>query len=171
MITLEYSIIYSKRRTISLQVKNDASVVVRAPFDYNKELIDRFVSSHIDWISKKLDIVKSKPKIDYLTDKQVKELKISVKEIITPIIAHYSKILNVFPRRVSINTAKTRFGSCSSNGNLNFSCRLGLYPHEAIEYVCVHELAHLKEMNHSPKFWAIVESVLPDYKERKKLLK
>lgn len=171
MITLEYSIIYSKRRTISLQVKSDASVIVRAPIGCSKELIDKFVSSHIDWINKKLDIVKSKPKIDYLTDKQVKELKKSVKEIIAPIIAHYSTILNVFPGRVSINTAKTRFGSCSSNGNLNFSCRLGLYPYEAIEYVCVHELAHLKEMNHSPKFWAIVESILPDYKERKKLLK
>ncbi len=171
MIALEYSIIYSKRRTISLQVKNNACVVVRAPIGYSKELIDRFVNSHIDWINKKLDIVKSKPRIDYLTDNQVKELKKSVKEIIAPIIAYYSKIMGVFPGRVSINTAKTRFGSCSSNGNLNLSCRLGLYPYEAIEYVCVHELAHLKEMNHSPRFWAIVESVLPNYKERKKLLK
>ena len=79
--------------------------------------------------------------------------------------------MGVSYEKVSINSAKTRFGSCSSRKTLNFSYRLALYPYEAIEYVCVHELAHLTEMNHSKKFWAIVEKYLPDYKERKKLLK
>ena len=73
--------------------------------------------------------------------------------------------------RIAITSAKTRFGSCSSKGNLSFSYLLMLYPDSAIDYVVVHELAHLKEMNHSPRFYKIIEEVLPDYKERKKLLK
>lgn len=166
---VEYSVIYSKRRTISIQIKSDGCVVVRAPFGCSKELIQRFVSSHTDWINEKKMLVKSKPSIDNLSKEDIVKLKSKVKEIIDPIIAYYSGLMGVSPGRVSINTAKSRFGSCSSKGNLNFSCRLALYPYEAIEYVCVHELAHLKEMNHSKKFWAIVEGVLPDYKARKKL--
>jgi predicted metal-dependent hydrolase len=73
--------------------------------------------------------------------------------------------------RITITGAKNRFGSCSSKGNIAFSYRLMLYPEAAIDYVVVHELAHLLEMNHSPAFYKIVESVMPDYKERRKLLK
>jgi predicted metal-dependent hydrolase len=73
--------------------------------------------------------------------------------------------------RITITSARTRFGSCSSEGNISYSYRLMLYPEEAIDYVVVHELAHRREMNHSPRFYAIVERILPDYKERRKLLK
>jgi len=73
--------------------------------------------------------------------------------------------------RITITSAKTRFGSCSSKGNISYSYRLMLYPEAAREYVVVHELAHLLEMNHSKRFYAIIEKYLPDYKERKKLLK
>ena len=73
--------------------------------------------------------------------------------------------------RITIASAKTRFGSCSSKGNISYSYRLMMYPEEAIDYVVVHELAHRIEMNHSPRFYAIVERILPDYKKRRKLLK
>ena len=73
--------------------------------------------------------------------------------------------------RITITSAKTRFGSCTSQKNISYSYRLMLYPKEAREYVVVHELAHTFEMNHSRGFYAIIEKVLPDYKERKKLLK
>ena len=73
--------------------------------------------------------------------------------------------------RITITSAKTRFGSCTTQKNISFSYRLMLYPELAREYVVVHELAHLIEMNHSKKFYAIIEKYLPDYKERKKLLK
>ena len=73
--------------------------------------------------------------------------------------------------RITITSAQKRFGSCNSNGNICFSYRLMLYPESAREYVIVHELAHLKEMNHSKAFYAIIASVLPDYKHRRKLLK
>ena len=73
--------------------------------------------------------------------------------------------------RITITSAKKRFGSCSSQGNISFSYRLMLYPEAAREYVVVHELAHLKVMNHSKDFYDVVASVLPDYKNRRRLLK
>ena len=73
--------------------------------------------------------------------------------------------------RITIRAAKTRWGSCSGAGNLNFHWKLILMPDEVLDYVVVHELAHRKQMNHSPAFWAEVEKVLPDYRERRRWLK
>ena len=73
--------------------------------------------------------------------------------------------------KVTLREQKTRWGSCSSNGNLNFNWKLALMPDEILYYVIVHELAHRIEMNHSERFWKIVEEVLPDYRERRKWLK
>ncbi|MBQ4108548.1 MAG: M48 family metallopeptidase [Clostridia bacterium] len=168
---MEYEIIRSKRRTVSLQVRRDGSVLVRAPLRASEKAIDEFVLNHENWIKSKQEIAKNRHIPEDFSGNEVKELKNKLKEIITPILEKYSKIMGVEPIKVSINSAKTRFGSCSSKKTLNFSYRLALYPYEAIEYVCVHELAHLKEMNHSKKFWQIVASILPDYKKRKELLK
>ncbi len=168
---MEYEIIRSKRRTLCLQIKRNGSVIVRAPFKTSERVIDDFVNKHTDWINKKLISVKSKKEYEATDKETVEKLKRQAKEFILPRVSYFSKIMGVFPERVSINSAKTRFGSCSSKKSLNFSYRLVFYPPEAIDYVCVHELAHLTEMNHSKKFWAIVEKYLPDYKERKKLLK
>jgi len=79
--------------------------------------------------------------------------------------------MNLKYGRITITSAKTRFGSCSSKGNISYSYKLMLYPEAAREYVVVHELAHLVEMNHSKRFYSLVERYLPDYKERRKLLK
>lgn len=168
---MDYQIKYSKRRTLCLQIKRDKTVLVKAPYYMSKDKIEAFVLSHSDWIKKSLQRIEERPTIDELSSEKINELKSTTCEIITPFIEYYSAKMEVFPEKVSINTAKTRFGSCSSKKSLNFSCRLALYPIEAIEYVCVHELAHLIEMNHSKKFWQIVEKYLPDYKARKKLLK
>jgi hypothetical protein len=83
----------------------------------------------------------------------------------------YAHLMNLKYGRITITSAKTRFGSCSSKGNISYSYRLMLYPERAREYVVVHELAHLSEMNHSKRFYSIIEKILPDYKERKKALK
>ena len=83
----------------------------------------------------------------------------------------YADIIGVDYGRITIRMQKSRWGSCSSKGNLNFNCLLMNAPDEITDYVIVHELCHRKEMNHSPKFWAHVEAVLPDYKERRKWLK
>ena len=168
---MNYEIIRSKRRTVSLQVKLDGRIVVRAPLHTSEKVINDFVIKHADWIKKKQDLVKAVQDTEDFDENEVKELKARLKEIIAPILEHYSEKMGVSYDKFSINSAKSRLGSCSSKKTLNFSYRLMLYPYEAIEYVCVHELAHLREMNHSKKFWAIVEEYLPDYKARKKLLK
>lgn len=168
---MNYEIIRSKRRTVSLQVKLDGRIVVRAPLHTSEKAINDFVIKHADWIKKKQDLVKAVQDTEDFDENEVKELKARLKEIIAPILEYYSEKMGVSYDKFSINSAKSRFGSCSSKKTLNFSYRLMLYPYEAIEYVCVHELAHLREMNHSKKFWSIVEAYLPDYKARKKLLK
>ena len=85
-------------------------------------------------------------------------------------VAHWSSIMEVHPTGLRITTARKRYGSCSSKGSLCFSCYLMCCPEEAVELVVVHELCHLREMNHGPGFYALLERYLPDWKERKKLL-
>ena len=86
-------------------------------------------------------------------------------------VEHFAALTGLRPKRVKITSAKTRFGSCSSKGSICFSWRLMQYPPEAIDYVVVHELAHLKHMNHSPAFHALVAKYLPDHRQRRALLK
>ena len=95
----------------------------------------------------------------------------SAKNVLPDKVAYYAEIMGLKYGRITITSAKHRFGSCSSKGNLSFSYRLMMYPEAAIDYVVVHELAHIVEMNHSKAFYAVIEKVLPDYKERIKLLK
>ena len=168
---MNYEIIRSKRRTVCIQVKRDGAVIVRAPLRMSEKTINEFVLKHTNWIIKKQELVKNTHPLDDFDQSTIRELKIRLKTIIEPLVEYYSVKMGVSYTKISINSAKTRFGSCSSKKSLNFSCRLALYPYEAIEYVCVHELAHLKEMNHSKKFWQVVETYLPDYKSRKELLK
>ncbi len=97
--------------------------------------------------------------------------KLLAKNILTQKVVSFAKVMNVTPTAVKINNAKTRWGSCSSKGSLNFSWRLLMGSDDIIDYVVVHELSHLKEHNHSDKFWAVVENVLPDYKIRQERLK
>lgn len=169
---MEYEIIYSDRRTLCLQITRDNKIVVRAPKKISKEKIEDFVLRHLNWIEKHLEKRKNHPRppVD-LTKEEIKELKKSASEIIPPKVEYFSSIMGVIPEHVSINSAKTRFGSCSGKNRLNFSCRLMFYPESAIDYVVVHELAHIKHHNHSKEFWAFVEKFMPDYKERRKLLR
>ena len=106
-----------------------------------------------------------------LTEQDIKALKKKAKQYFKEKTEYFSNIMGLKYGRITITSAQKRFGSCSSKGNISYSYRLMLYPEAAREYVIVHELAHLKEMNHSRKFYAIVEKVLPDYKNRKRLLK
>lgn len=168
---MNYEIVYSKRRTISLCIK-DGGLVVKAPIGTPKKKIVEIVKSHTDWIEKNIKKQSDKnAKISALTDSDIANLKKIAKQVIPVKVERYAKIMGLNYGRITITSAKTRFGSCSSKGNLSFSYLLMLYPEPAIDYVVVHELSHLKEMNHSPRFYRIVASVMPDYKERQKLLK
>ena len=168
---MEYKVIYSERKTLSISIKNE-QVIVKAPFVATKAQIDNIVESHLDWINKHLRAQRERRmNLGELTEEKMKLLRKEAKIILPAKTKHYADIMGLNYGRITITSAKTRFGSCSARGNISFSYLLMLYPEEAIDYVVVHELAHLKEMNHSSRFYKIVESVLPDYKERRKLLK
>ena len=168
---VEYDIVYSSRRTLSLCIK-DGKLVVRAPYGATRDKIDEALSSHEEWIKENLERQNNKrERFERLSDKDIEQLKALAREMLPRKVAYFAEKMGVRYGRITITSAKTRFGSCSSDGDLSFSYRLLMYPNEAIDYVVVHELAHIKEMNHSPRFYAVIEEQLPDYKERKKLLK
>ena len=169
---MSYEIIYSKRKTLCLQVKGNGKVVVRAPLGTSRDKINDFVDMHKNWIAKKVEIAKNRlVPVDKLSEVEIANLKARAWEIIPPKVELYSRLVGVSYASISINKAKTRFGSCSSQKRLNFSCNLMRYPMEAIDYVVLHEVAHLKELNLSKKFWDIIEKYMPDYKERREILK
>ena len=86
-------------------------------------------------------------------------------------VAHYGAVMGLHPTGITITGAKKRFGSCSGKNRICFSWRLMQYPEAAIDYVVVHELAHIRHKDHSRAFYACVEEVLPDWRERRKLLR
>lgn len=169
---MNYEIIYSKRKTLCLQIKRDGRVIIRCPYRTSKKRIEEFYNTHLEWVKKKLEITQNRMvPINELSQIEIEELKRKAWEYIPNRVDYYASIMGVLPSNVSINKAKSRFGSCNSKKRLNFSCNVMRYPNEAIDYVIVHELAHIKELNHSKRFWAIVEAILPDYKERQRILK
>jgi predicted metal-dependent hydrolase len=167
---MEYDIIYSDRRSVGITVK-DGKITVRAPRHSSKKFIHSIVLKHESWIKAALEKDRARKARNSLSDDEILILKKRLKECITPFLEKYSKDLDVKYSKVSITGAKTRFGSCSSSGNLCFSYRLMLYPNEAIEYVVLHELCHRVYMNHSKDFYDLIKRYMPDYKEREKLLK
>ena len=174
---MEVNIIRSNRKTVSIQVNSDLSVTVRAPRRAAKRDIERILSEKEDWIQKHIDKLKMQQalhedrKMERLSDEEVHDLAKKAIEYIPGRVEYYSGIVGVSYGRITIRNQKTRWGSCSSKGNLNFNCFLMLAPKEVIDYVVVHELCHRKEMNHSKAFWHEVEKVLPQYKESIKWLK
>ena len=168
---MDFDIIYSDRKTVGISVK-DCRLIVRAPRKMPKWRILKIVNDHRQWIEKHIEIQKNREeKVDNLDSAQIKALKKSAKVYFKSKLEYYASSMGLKYNRLTITSAKTRFGSCSQSGNICFSYRLMLYPEPAREYVVVHELAHLIEMNHSKRFYAIVASVLPDYKTRKSLLR
>ncbi len=107
----------------------------------------------------------------YLPQVETAKEKKQARILIEQRIALYADKMGIAYGRISMRNQKTRWGSCSSDGNLNFNCRLLHVPLELLDYVVVHELAHRRHMNHSAEFWKEVEKYLPDYKERKARLK
>lgn len=170
---IEYELIRSKRKTVSITVKSDGRVIVRAPLLASVRRINEFVESKEDWINKNVKRVLENPatKPREFTPEEKKRLVKQARILITQRVEYYAPIVGVSYNRIAIKDTKTRWGSCSRDGNLNFSFRLVLKPIELLDYVVVHELCHRIHMNHSKEFWKEVERVLPDYKDRRKRLK
>ena len=170
-LSFSYSIIRSRTKSVAIRIKSDGSVRVHCPPQMSAERIDEIVRSKKDWIERKLYSLKNIPPVVHLTPEEISALKAKAREELAPLIAYYATQVGVSYGRVTIRSQKTRWGSCSSRGNLSFNCLLMLTPPEVIDYVIVHELCHLKQMNHSFRFWAEVKRIVPDYREAKQWLK
>lgn len=174
---MKVTIIKSRRKTIAIQVNSDLSVTVRAPYGVTEKYIEEFLNKNEAWISKRMNEIKAKKKsvesgnVENVTLDKIKTLAEQALEIIPIRVEYFARIIGVTYGNITIRNQKTRWGSCSSKGNLNFNCLLMLAPPEVLDYVVVHELCHRKQMNHSKAFWAEVEKVFPDYKKSIKWLK
>lgn len=160
------SVIKSKRKTISIQIKHN-EVIVRAPTRMTQNEIEKFVETKRHWIEKHLESLSEKQKflqhnVPY-TEEEIREFVARAKKIIPPKVEYFADKIGVTYNKITIRCQRTRWGSCSSKGNLNFNCLLVLLPDEIIDSVVVHELCHRKQMNHSVKFYAEIEKVFPDY--------
>lgn len=173
--TLHYTLVRSARKTLAIQIKSDGSVIVRAPLRMSEDRILQFVREKEGWIRAHLARVgqqkQERPDAEKLTAAQIQELADRACRYIPERVRYYAPLVGVTYGRITIRNQKTRWGSCSSKGNLNFNCLLMLAPPEVIDSVVVHELCHRKEMNHSKQFYAHVYRVFPRYDSCHKWLK
>lgn len=173
------TLIRSARRTIAIQISPDGSVTVRAPRRCSRAVLDEFVAEKREWITRKQEELRERAALRQEKEEQQPRLSEAeyqrYRELAGRVIARraedYARQMQVTYKRITIRDQKTRWGSCSVKGNLNFNWRLILAPEEVLDYVVVHELAHLKEMNHSGRFWKQVETVMPDFAKHRLWLK
>ncbi len=162
----------SRRKTMSMEITRDCRVLVRAPLQCPSSVILAFVHSHESWITthflRASEHAKAHPDPDVLEKERLIAL---ARKKLPDLTARYAAVMGVKAKSVKITSAQQRFGSCSSMNGICYSWRLMAYPDRAIEYVVVHELAHIRFKNHSKEFYAFVETILPDWRERAALLK
>ena len=166
-------IIRSDRKTISLEISPELEVIVRAPLRMKQKDIDRFINDHRGWIEKHIELRKQRKanRPPEPTPKETEELKLKAKAVLPGKVFFFSKIMSVEPKGVKITSAEKRLGSCSARDTLCFSYRVMLYDEDIIDYVVIHELAHIKEHNHSKRFYDIVKHYCPDYKDRERRIR
>ena len=171
---MEYELIRSSRKTIAAQIK-DGRLIVRAPLRTSEAEIRRFLDQHKKWIETHLaeaevrtQAAQAAPK---LTPEEIRALAQRALQVIPERVAHYAPLIGVTYGRITIRNQRSKWGSCSSKGNLNFNCLLMLAPPAVLDSVVVHELCHRREMNHSERFYAEVLRVFPDYKAQNEWLK
>ena len=173
-MTTEYEVIRSRRKTLSVQVRQ-GKVTVRAPLRTSDAEIRRFLEKHRQWLEKHLAKAQAQEEaragLRRLTKAEIAGLKKQAKQVIPERAAYWAPLIGVKYGRIAIRCQKTRWGSCSAKGNLNFNCLLMLTPAGVIDSIVVHELCHLKEMNHSKRFYSEVLRVLPEYRQHQKWLK
>ncbi|MDD5738963.1 MAG: M48 family metallopeptidase [Candidatus Pacebacteria bacterium] len=171
---VEYTLKVSKRaKRMRLAIYCDGSFVVTAPQYVSESIIEQFIVQKSQWVIDKLEYFKKfsgqvaikGAKKDYIKYKQ-QALTLALARI-----EHFNKFYGLKVNRVNIKNQKTRWGSCSKKGNLNFNYKIVLLPQRLADYIIVHELCHLKEFNHGPKFWNLVSQTIPDYLEIRKELK
>ena len=172
MNEIEIQIKRSSRRTLSLQITREGQVVVHCPFSTTQEQIQMFVDEHRQWIGENLEQVKRRlTKRPVMTSEQVWKAKSLARMTLSAKVRFWAAKMGVTYGTISIRQQATRWGSCSSRGNLNFNWTLILAPEPLQDYVVVHELAHIRHHDHSPAFYREVEAYLPDWRARRALLR
>ena len=173
--SIPVELVRSRRKTLALHITPDGRVQVRAPLRTPQYVIELFVDQHRAWIEAHLAKVQAQLReaeaVGKLSEAELQDLKKRAKKIIPARVAYYAPLVGVSFGRISIRCQKSRWGSCSGKGNLNFNCLLMLAPAEVLDYVVVHELCHRLEMNHSPRFWAEVQRVYPSWKQARRWLR
>lgn len=163
----------SRGKSLRLEVRGDGRVVVRVPKGVTEKQAQAFVNDNEAWIAKAQARLNEKcvalENVQKAVDLEALWAQASIE--LPARVEKWAKTLGVHYKDVYIKYQRTRWGSCSNLGNINLNALLLLAPEEVRDYVVVHELCHLLEMNHSPSFWANVEQTLPDYRKQKQWLK
>lgn len=168
---MDYKLIRSKRKTISLELKN-GEVIVRAPNRMAKRDIDDFVNKHESWVKKHTErLARIESSVQKLSEGELRELAEKAADYIPGRVRYYSEMLGLSYGRITLRCQKTKWGSCSAKKNLNFNILLMLAPPEVIDSVVVHELCHLIELNHSDRFYKLVYAAYPEYDRWNRWLK
>ena len=167
-------LIRARRRTLSIRITQEGNLEIRAPLGMPKGEIEAFLKEKTQWI----ETHRAKVLAEYtqgqeapLGEEEILTLAEQMRQRLPEKLNRHAASMGVTFGRVTIRCQQTRWGSCSSRGNLNFNCLLMLAPEEVLEYVVVHELAHRKQMNHSALFWQEVARECPDYKKSLRWLK
>ena len=168
---VEYTVIRSRRKTISLKVTPGGRLEVRCPTHMTGAQVRQFVLSKQDWIESAIRKQSLLPTAVPFTAQELKAMTAQAKADIPPRVAYCADRIGVSYGTITIRHQRSRWGSCTAKGNLNFNCLLTRMPPEMVDYIIVHELCHRREMNHSPRFWAEVRKIMPDYEVRRAWLK
>lgn len=171
MKKFDYKILRSGRKTLAIEIRPDATVLVRAPTGLAQHDILIFVEQQEQWILKKLELCSQAGSPPVYTTEELTALKLLAQHTLPQLTALWAQRMELTPAHIKITSARTRFGSCSGKNSLCFSCLLMLYPPAAIEYVVVHELAHIRHKNHSKAFYNLIGDYLPDHVQRRRLLR
>lgn len=167
-IESKITIIRSNRKTLSIELKPN-EIIARAPTRMKEKEILKFIESKQSWIEKHFAKLNERQKVlndlKPYTDEEIKQFTAKAKLDIPKRVEFYAKKIGVTYNKITIRCQHTRWGSCSSKGNLNFNCLLVLLPDAIIDSIVVHELCHLKQMNHSARFYAEIDKVFPHYKQ------
>lgn len=168
---MKYKIIRTSRKTTQLSIDDSLEIVVRTGLFEPEWRIDRFVRENEQWIEKHIAMKKLQIEKDRKAEQNSDELRADAREYLAKRTGYWEAVTGLKCTGIKITSAKHRFGSCSCRNSICYSYRLMQYPEEAIDYVILHELCHIRYKNHGASFYRLIEKYMPDYKNRIKLLK